>query len=186
MHPRLLSYTRRAAVSALPEYFRGGIVQVPMHLTEILQPECVRVPLASAHKQQAIFELVEVLADHDQITDRGALRDAVWKREQTRTTGIGHGLAIPHGKTPGCGRLCMAVGLTKQPIDFGAIDGLPVELIILLASPADQTGPHIQALATISNLLTDADFRNELKKAPTADALYGMIEQREREAQEAK
>ena len=157
----------------------GGIVPDPMRLTEILKPDCVQVPLEATNKQQAIFELVDLLAEKVGILDRGALREAVWNREMTRTTGIGHGLAIPHGKIVGCPRLCMAIGLTKQPVEFRAIDGQPVRLVILLASPADQIGPHIQALARISKLLTDADFRERIKQTDTAEELYRVIECRE-------
>lgn len=150
-----------------------------MRLTDILQPDCVKVPLASTHKQSAIFELVDLLADRAGIATRDQLKDAVWQRETTRTTGIGHGIAIPHGKSAGCTRLSMAVGLAGQPIEFGAIDGKPVTLIILLASPPDQTGPHIQALARISRMLTDDRFRAAIKAAPSAAEVYRLISEHE-------
>ena len=150
-----------------------------MRLTEILQPECVKVPLLATTKQTVIYELVDLLADTSQITDRDELRDAVWQREQTRTTGIGHGIAIPHGKIVGCEKLCMAVGKASQPIDFVAIDGKPVEILILLASPIDQTGPHIQVLARISRMLTDSEFRMEWGSAQSPRQLYELIERNE-------
>ncbi|XAL99205.1 PTS sugar transporter subunit IIA [Phycisphaeraceae bacterium D3-23] len=150
-----------------------------MRLTEILKPACVKVPLDAADKEHALYELVDLLAGQCDIADVQQLKDAVWQREQTRTTGIGHGIGIPHGKTAGLTELNMAIGLPASPIEFGAIDGKPVELIILLASPADQTGPHIQALAKISRLLTDDDFRNAIKKAESAEQLYDMLAQQE-------
>ena len=150
-----------------------------MFLTEILQADCIRIPLGATSKQQAIFELVDLLADRVGIEDWQDLRDAVWQREMTRTTGIGHAMAIPHGKIDRCPRLCMAMGLTKEPIDFGAIDGKPVKLIILLASPSDQTGPHIQALAQISRLMMDVEFRSQIQCAANAQALFELIRQRE-------
>ena len=146
-----------------------------MRLTDILKSDCVRVPIEAAEKRQAIFELVDLLADKEPVGDRQALREAVWRREMIRTTGIGHGLAIPHGKVTGCKQLCMAVGVTRKPIDFGAIDGEPVQLIILLASAADQTGPHIQALAQISRLMADTQFRLSLKNARTSDEFYRLV-----------
>ncbi len=76
----------------------------------------------------------------------------------------------------------MAIGRTSQPLEFGAIDKQPVELILLLASPADQTGPHIQALAKISRMLTDDNFRNAIKQAQNGDELYQLIEQHEAQA----
>jgi len=145
-----------------------------MRLTEILQAECVKVPLEATEKQSAIAELVQLLADARGI-DADDLLNAVWKREQTRTTGIGHGVAIPHGKTSCCESLCMAVGVARQPIEFQAIDQKPVNLIILLASPEDQTGPHIQALARVSKLLCEGDIRDQIIHAETGHDLYNTL-----------
>ena len=150
-----------------------------MRLTDILQPDCVKVPLEAGDKQNAIAELVNLLVDRTGITGADELNQAIWQRETTRTTGIGHGIAIPHGKSAGVDQLRMAIGKPPQPLDFGAIDGQPVELLLLLASPADQTGPHIQALARISRMLTDAEFRNAIKQASSADELYQLIQKRE-------
>ena len=152
-----------------------------MLLNEILKPACIKVPLASSDKQAALYELVDVLGENSAVTEVQQLKDAVWQREQTRTTGIGHGIGIPHGKTGCLDALHMAIGLPAEPLDFGAIDGKPVELIILLASPADQTGPHIQALAKISRILTDDTFRDAVKKAESAEQLYEMLIQHEAE-----
>lgn len=153
-----------------------------MRLTDILQPDCVIVPLVASTKEQAIYALADTLVDHTPIHDGAELKKAIWQREMTRTTGIGHGIGIPHGKAEGVDQLRMAIGLAAEPIEFGAIDGRPVDLIILLASPVDQTGPHIQALAKISRMLTDEAFRNEIKTAESAESLYEMISQHEAEA----
>lgn len=155
-----------------------------MRLADILEPHCIKIPLEATDKHAALDELVELLGDAGVVSEVRQLKDAVWQREQTRTTGIGHGIGIPHGKTDCLDRLSLAVGLPAAPIDFGAIDGKPVELIILLASPADQTGPHIQALAKISRMLTDDVFREAVKKAGSAQQLYDML--LEHEAQLAK
>ncbi len=157
-------------------------VLAAMRLTELLDPACIKVPLRSTDKQGAIFELVDVLVATGRITDAQQVRDAVWQRESTRTTGIGHGLAIPHGKCDCVGKLVMAIGRPEQPIDFQSIDGRPVSLIILLISPADQTGPHIQALATVSRLMTNDNFRHAIREAKTADEVYRLIEQQEGQA----
>jgi fructose-specific phosphotransferase system IIA component len=150
-----------------------------MRLTDILQPGCIKVPLASTAKQDAIFELIDLLASCAKIEQAQQLKDAVWQRETARTTGIGHGIAIPHGKSPGITRLSMAIGLAAQPIEFAAIDGKPVQVIILLASPPEQTGPHIQALARNSRLLTDDRYRAAIKAAPTAEEVYRLITEQE-------
>ena len=148
-----------------------------MRLTDILQRDCIKVPLDADQKQAAIYELAELLADKCGIKDVQELKRAVWQRESTRTTGIGHGVGIPHGKCADCRKLCMAVGIAPKPIDFSAIDGKPVELILLLASPLDQTGPHIQALKYISMMLVDEVHRGRIKTARDAEQLYQLIEQ---------
>ena len=150
-----------------------------MRLTEILERNCVRVPLAATDKQAAIHELVDLLARQTAIQDAEALKQAVWQREQTRTTGIGHGIGIPHGKSPTVDKLRMAIGKPAEPIEFNAIDKKPVDLILLLVSPTDQTGPHIQALARISRILTDDDFRAAVKATESSDALYDLIAEHE-------
>jgi mannitol/fructose-specific phosphotransferase system IIA component (Ntr-type) len=152
-----------------------------MRITEILQPGCVKVPLAATSKQAAIFELSDVLAAAGAIKSADELKQAVWAREMTRTTGIGHGIAIPHGKVQGCPRLVMAMGKAVVPIEFESIDRKPVELIFLLASPLDQTGPHIQALARISRLLTDERFRDAIKSAVSGEDLFALIQKHEAE-----
>lgn len=152
-----------------------------MRLTEILQPDCIKVPLNATDKQGAIFELIDLLAHQHHLRDVPAVRDAVWQRESTRTTGIGHGLAIPHGKSTSCDKLIMAIGRPQKPIDFQSIDGQPVSLIILLISPADQTGPHIQALASVSRLMTNADFRHAIRQAQSALQVYQLIEEQEKQ-----
>lgn len=146
-----------------------------MRLTEIIHPQCVVVPLEASDKQQAIFKLVDCLAAHSGIAHPEELKQSVWQREQTRTTGIGHGVAIPHGRTGGVSQLCMAVGRLAEPIAFDSVDHKPVELIFLLASPVAQTGPHIQTLAAISRMLTDTNFRAALKKVTDPGDLYRML-----------
>lgn len=150
-----------------------------MQLSDILQPDCVKVPIDAGGKQEAIYELADLLCERIGIGNADELKNAIWQREQTRTTGIGHGVAIPHGKTTQCDRLVMAVGKAAQPIEFQAIDKRPVDLILLLASPADQTGPHIQALAAISRLLTDPELRAAIKAASSAEELYKLITEHE-------
>ncbi|QNN21387.1 PTS sugar transporter subunit IIA [Planctomycetales bacterium ZRK34] len=146
-----------------------------MQLTDIIKPECIVVPLKAADKHTAIDELVDLLAERGRIQDPDELKKAVWQRETTRTTGIGHGLAIPHGKAACCDRLVMAIGKPAEPIEFNSIDGRPVRLIFLLASPPDQTGAHIQALASISRLMTRDQFRSDMLNASDAQSIYDQI-----------
>ena len=118
-----------------------------MRLTDILKPEQIKVPLASKEKKAAINELVDVLVQAQLIKDAGLVLASVLEREATRTTGVGHGLAIPHSKCAGVSKLSMAIGKPREPIDFQSIDGQPVFVIVLLVSPPEQTGAHIQCLA---------------------------------------
>jgi fructose-specific phosphotransferase system IIA component len=146
-----------------------------MRLTDILKPENIKVPLEAKTKNEAIAELVKLLADNGQITDAKKVLDAVLEREATRTTGIGNGLAIPHGKCPGTPDLVMAIGKPAQPIDFQSIDGKPVSVIWMLTSPPEKTGPHIHALARISRLMTIDKFQQALRAAKTAKDVYDAI-----------
>src|SRR4051794_1832139 len=150
-----------------------------MRLTEILKPQNIKVPLESKVKTDAIGELVTLLSANGELTDAKRVLDAVLEREGTRTTGIGNGLAIPHGKCTGTDHLVMAVGKANTPIDFQAIDGRPVTWIWLLTSPPDKTGPHIHALARISRLMTIDSFRQALATAKTAQDVFDIIVKQE-------
>jgi len=150
-----------------------------MRLTEILKPQNILTPMSATTKNQAIGELVALLAKNGEIQDANSVLNAVLEREMTRTTGIGNGLAIPHGKCSGTSQLVMAIGKLATPIDFQAIDGRPVTLIWLLASPPDKTGPHIHALARISRLMTSDKFRQALTQAKSAQEIYDVIVQQE-------
>lgn len=150
-----------------------------MRLTDILKPQNIKVPLESKAKNEAIGELVNLLAENKEITDAKSVLTSVLDREATRTTGIGNGLAIPHGKCPGTKDLVMAIGKPATPIDFQAIDGRPVTLIWLLASPPDKTSSHIHALARISRLMTIDKFRQALAQANTSQEIFDIISKQE-------
>ena len=146
-----------------------------MNLLDILAPECIKVPLAATDKKGVIDELVDLLAAQGKVQDPEALKEAVWTREMTRTTGIGYSLAIPHGKCDGIPDLAMAMG-NGEPIDFASIDKKPVRLIVLLASPIDRTSDHIQALAQVSRVMKDESTREAIYSAESSTAIYDMIQ----------
>lgn len=146
-----------------------------MKLTDILTADCIRVPLEAADKTGTITELVDLLADQGLLTDRDLVLKAILDRERTASTGIGQGLAVPHGKSSGCDRLVMALGKPAEPLDFDSKDGEPVEIIVLLASPPQKTGPHIQALARISRLMMMESFRQGVRAADNAEALWDVV-----------
>lgn len=151
-----------------------------MNLLDILTPECIRAPLQSVDKKGVIDELVDLLSEHANVPDAEVLKKAVWAREQTRTTGIGQGLAIPHGKAPGMKELAMAIGKPAQPLDFESIDGEPVKLVVLLASPPDRTSDHIHALARVSRLISMEGFRKSIYEASTAEDIYDLLASQEK------
>jgi fructose-specific phosphotransferase system IIA component len=150
-----------------------------MNLIQILQPNCIKIPLEGKDKNAVITELVDVLDANHLLTDKNNALDAVMQRERTRSTGIGSGIAIPHGKCTAVKELVMALGITKQPIDFESIDSKPVRIVLLLISPVNQTGPHIQALAKISRLMLDDIFKLKLEKCTTAAQAYDLIGKKE-------
>ena len=150
-----------------------------MRLTDILKPQNIKIPLQATVKTDAIRELVDLLTANGEVADSKKVLDSVLDREATRTTGIGNGLAIPHGKCNGTDHLVMAIGRPATPVDFQAIDGRPVSLIWLLSSPPDKTGPHIHALARISRLMTIDKFRAALTAAQTAEEVYSAIMKQE-------
>jgi fructose-specific phosphotransferase system IIA component len=150
-----------------------------MRLTDILKPKNIIVPLKASNKTEAIGELVSLLAANGDIQDAKSVLSAVLERETTRTTGIGNGLAIPHGKCTGTKELVMAIGKLATPIDFQSIDGRPVSIIWLLTSPPDKTGPHIHALARISRLMTIDKFRQALVTAKSPQDVYDAVVQQE-------
>lgn len=146
-----------------------------MILSAILTPERIKVPLEGTTKEAVIEELVNVLDQDGCLTDSTSTLKAVLTRERSRTTGIGRGLAVPHGKSAGSPELAMAVGKTATPIDFASIDGKPVRMVMLVVSPMEKTGPHIRALARVSRIMGLDSFRRKLYKADSAEEIYDLI-----------
>ena len=146
-----------------------------MLLTKILHPNCVKVPIENTEKEAVITELVDLLDSNGLFTDRDVALQAVLSRERSQSTGTGAGIAIPHGKCNAVKEIVMAVGIAKEPIEFESIDGKPVKILILLVSPSNQTGIHIQALAMISRLLLNEKFKNKLENVSSADEVYELF-----------
>jgi fructose-specific phosphotransferase system IIA component len=146
-----------------------------MILTQILQPDCIKVPVENTDKEAVITELVDLLDANGLLLDRDTALDAVITRERIQSTGTGAGIAIPHGKCNAVKELVMAIGIAHELIDFNSVDGKPVTIIILLVSPADQTGSHIQALATISRIMLNEEFRQQLENVTCSDEVYELL-----------
>jgi fructose-specific phosphotransferase system IIA component len=146
-------------------------------LTELLSVERIRIPLQARTKDELLVELVDVCADCNDIADRGEVLRAVREREAVLSTGIGHGVAIPHGKSAAVSQLRMAAGRSAAPVDFDALDGEPVSLFFLLVGPESAAGPHIKALSRISRLVRQEEVRERLLAAQSAaDFLHALQE----------
>ncbi|MDA0710266.1 MAG: PTS sugar transporter subunit IIA [bacterium] len=140
----------------------------------------VIVGLNGQDKREVLEELVNCLEVGDKITDRDKVLDAVLLREEIMSTGIGHGIAIPHGKSEYVTELGGVLGIKRQGVDFDALDGKQTYIFFLLVSPLDVSGPHIKALARISRLLKGEDFRQKLIAAVDKDDAIAIIEEEEK------
>ena len=152
-----------------------------MTLMDILSPQSVIVGLRGETKEEIIEELVDALAAGSTISDREKVLQAVLEREKIMSTGIGDGIAIPHGKSDAVVRLAAALGTQKRGVDFEALDGEPAFVFFLLVSPANVSGPHIKALARISRLLKNDEFKKRLISASSPPEIMAAIENEERE-----
>jgi len=146
-----------------------------MKLADILSTQRIVVPLRSADKLEVIAELVDLLEADGCIQDRHKVLKAVIAREEMRSTGIGNGLAVPHAKSSECAKLVAAVGTPASPVDFASNDGRPCDLVVLLVSPLDETGPHIQALARISRLWLQDSFREAIRASQSGEDVYAAV-----------
>lgn len=146
-----------------------------LSITDILDPRAIRVPMVSVERRAALDELVDALAAVGAVSDPEIFKRSVWEREQQRSTGIGEGLAIPHGKCASIARPAIAIGRLSVPIEFGAIDHRPVRLIVLLASPPNKITEHIQVLHRVSRIFSNAVTRERICLAPDAATLYDEL-----------
>lgn len=152
-----------------------------MLLSELLTPERVRVPLQAASKEALLEELVNVLHQAGAVGDAPGVLRAVREREQVLSTGVGSGVAIPHGKHEGVQALAMAAGVTREPVEFESLDGQPVRLVFLLVGPDAAAGQHVKALSRISRLVRRDGFRDRLAGARSADEFMALLTEAEAE-----
>jgi fructose-specific phosphotransferase system IIA component len=145
-------------------------------LTELLSIERIRIPLQATTKDDVLVELVDVCANGNNVEDRQDMLRAVREREAVLSTGIGHGVAIPHGKSASVGRLLMAAGRTAQPVEFDALDGEPVSLFFLLVGPEAAAGPHIKALSRISRMVRQDEVRQRLIAAQSPEEFLQILQ----------
>ena len=150
-----------------------------MQLSELLAPERVRVPLAGRDKDGLLRELVELVAAERGPEVGEALLRSVRDREAVLSTGIGEGVAIPHGRSPLLDSLVVAAGVCAQPVPFDALDGEPVTLCFLIAGPESAAGAHVRALGRISRVLRDDRLRAALRASRTAEEFLTVVREAE-------
>lgn len=147
-----------------------------MLLTDLLSVDRVKIPLEATTKDELLRELVGLVTNGQGSQVQEDVLRAVQDREAVLSTGIGYGVAIPHGKSPNVKELCLAAGRARVPVEFDALDGQPVSLFFLLVGPESAAGPHIKALSRISRVVRRDDVRSRLIAAPDAQAFLLALE----------
>jgi PTS system nitrogen regulatory IIA component len=145
-----------------------------MEIADLITPKSVIAQLRVTNKKQALQELAKRAATVTEADER-AIYDVLVERERLGTTGIGNGIAIPHGKLRGLSRLYGIFARLERPIPFEAIDEQPVDLMFALLAPEDAGADHLKALARISRLLRDRAMCAKLRGTDNADALYALL-----------
>jgi PTS system nitrogen regulatory IIA component len=148
-----------------------------MKIMDILVKDAVLLDLASGTKQEALAEMAGALAREEAGLEEGRLLDVLLEREKLQSTGIGEGVAIPHGRMPGLGRLVATFARSRPGVDFESIDGQATHLFFLLVVPEHSGGQHLKALARISRFFRDAAFRERLLSAEQLDDVCRAIEE---------
>ena len=146
-----------------------------MSFKKPLTVETIFLDLKGATKDAILAEMVDLLTASGCIRDRDAVLKAVTDREKRMSTGMQNGIAIPHGKTESVDCLVAALGIKKDGVDFGALDGQPSHIFVMTVSPDSRTGPHIQFLAEISRPLNDATVRNRLMAATSREEVLHLL-----------
>lgn len=148
-----------------------------MKVLDFLDSQAVQLELKSQTKQDVIAELCQLLKEKDKIQDAATVLNSLMEREKLGSTGIGQGIAIPHGKSTAVDKVVAALGISRKGIDFESLDGEPVHLVFMLVAPPDSAGAHLKALARISRLLKDKFFRQALREAKSIDEIKKIIQE---------
>ena len=145
-----------------------------MEINDLISSDVVVANLKATSKKQVLQDLSRRASDSTGLHER-AIFDVLMERERLGTTGVGNGIAIPHGKLPDLDRLYGYFARLEQPVDFQAIDERPVDLIFLLLAPESAGADHLKALAKISRVLRDGNICEKLRGTDTSDALYAIL-----------
>ncbi|HKT54088.1 MAG TPA: PTS IIA-like nitrogen regulatory protein PtsN [Caulobacteraceae bacterium] len=145
-------------------------------MEELLDRRAITPKLAAQSKRQALSLIAEIAARRFGL-DAGEVLDALLAREQAGSTGVGSGVAAPHAKLKGLTQMRGLFVRLETPVDFGALDGQPVDLIFTLLAPLKASSEHLRALARVARLLRQKDLREHIRQARTVDALYALLVQ---------
>ena len=145
-----------------------------MDVTDLVQPKAIIPSLKASSKKQVLQELARKASEVSG-ADQRAIFDVLLERERLGTTGVGHGIAIPHGKLPDLERIYGVFARMDQPIPFDSIDDEQVDLIFLLLAPEGAGADHLKALARVSRLLRDRSVCTKLRGCESADAIYALF-----------
>ena len=151
-----------------------------MNIEEVLHDQCVIADLKGSAKKEIVQELVSTLKDAGLIQDPEKTVNVVLDREKLGSTGIGDGVAIPHGKLKGIQNMLCAFGRSKKGVDFDAVDHKPVHIFFLLIAPEDSASLHLKMLSRISKILRDPSFRKSLLDLEGPEELYGKVVEEDR------
>ena len=146
-----------------------------MKLSEIIAESDIIPDLRAKDKREVLEELTEVIVDHEPALDKSALIKVLLERERLGSTGIGDGVAIPHGKFKGVRQPMISFGRSRKGLDFDSMDGEPTYLFFLLVAPEHSASIHLKALAKIAKILKNHSFRKILMEAPNKKELYQSI-----------
>ena len=148
-----------------------------MRITELLSRESIELNGTPKTKAEALDQMVELMEKSGKLSDKEAYRKQVYAREAESTTGVGEGIAIPHGKCDGVKAPGLAAMVVKDGVDFDAMDGDPVSLIFLIAAPNTKDNVHLDVLSKLSVLLMNEDFTAALKNAKTVDEFIRIVDE---------
>ena len=146
-----------------------------MNLKTVLTTDTINLHLKGSSKAEIINELLDILVTAGKIQDREAAYNAIMDREQKMSTGMKHGIAIPHGKSTAIADLVACIGISEKPVGFDSLDHLPCRIFIMTLSAAEKTGPHLQFLAEVSLLFKSAEKREEILKADSPEAILKIL-----------
>ena len=146
-----------------------------MQIGDLLDRNAIALRISAANKRKALAVIAEI-AGRNFGLDAGSVLDALTEREQAGSTGVGHGVAAPHARLEGLDRLRGVFVRLEHPVEFDSVDDQPVDLIFALFAPKDASGvEHLRALARVSRLLRQAELREQLRQARTADAIHALL-----------